>query len=136
MVWKFVNDRPIYAQIVEHIQLGIVSGAIPPGAAMPSVRVLAVEAEVNPNTMQKALAELETQGLLHTQRTTGRTVTEDEEMIIRLREKLAEDYIIQFFTGMQSLGIGRTEALRMLSAVSLPSAAPVMEDTTIAKEGN
>jgi DNA-binding transcriptional regulator YhcF (GntR family) len=103
---------------------------------MPSVRVLAVEAEVNPNTMQKALAELETQGLLHTQRQAGRTVTEDEEMIIRLREKLAEDYIVQFFTGMQSLGIGRTEAIRMLSAVTLPPAASPIEDTAIAKEVN
>jgi DNA-binding transcriptional regulator YhcF (GntR family) len=126
MVWKFTSDRPIYAQIVEQVQLGIVSGSYPPGAAMPSVRVLAVEAEVNPNTMQKALAELETQGLLHTQRTAGRTVTEDEDMIVRLRDKLAEDLIVQFFTGMGSLGIGRHEAIGMLSAASaqaLPAAA-------------
>ncbi|MDR0817684.1 MAG: GntR family transcriptional regulator [Clostridiales Family XIII bacterium] len=135
MVWKFTNDRPIYAQIVEQIQLGIVSGSFLPGAAMPSVRVLAVEAEVNPNTMQKALAELETQGLLHTQRTAGRTVTEDEQMIIRLREKLAEDYIIQFFTGMQSLGIGRTEAITMLSGITIPDRTPDTE-SSITREVN
>jgi len=81
---------------------------------MPSVRVLALEAGVNPNTMQKALAELESQGLLFTQRTSGRTVTTDERLIMELKEHIASGYIEQFFEGMQSLGIERSDAAGML----------------------
>jgi DNA-binding transcriptional regulator YhcF (GntR family) len=125
--WNFTEDRPIYSQIVEQIQVGILRGAYPPGSGMPSVRVLALEAEVNPNTMQKALAELETMGLLHTQRTAGRTVTEDGRMIEGLKRRLAEECISRFFFGMEGLGIGREEAIGMLrGAVSgqhLPEAA-------------
>jgi DNA-binding transcriptional MocR family regulator len=82
---------------------------------MPSVRALALEAEVNPNTMQKALAELETQGLLHTQRTSGRTVTSDEKLIIRLRTSAAQKLVEHYFAGMRALGFERKEALRILS---------------------
>jgi DNA-binding transcriptional regulator YhcF (GntR family) len=114
MKWHYDNSRPIYSQIVEQIERGIVTGIFPPGSGMPSVRMLAVEAEVNPNTMQKALAELETKGLLHTQRTAGRTVTEDSGMIQKLKKKLAEDHIDAFFTGMANLGIDRGEAIGML----------------------
>ncbi|MDR0519009.1 MAG: GntR family transcriptional regulator [Clostridiales Family XIII bacterium] len=114
MRWHYDNSRPIYSQIVEQIERGIVAGIFPPGSGMPSVRMLAVEAEVNPNTMQKALAELENKGLLHTQRTAGRTVTEDSGMIQKLKKKLAEDHIHAFFTGMANLGISSGEAIAML----------------------
>ena len=85
MAWDLDADRPIYAQLVERIQMQIVSGQYLPGGKLPSVRDLAAVAAVNPNTMQKAFAELERSGLIITQRTNGRTVTEDEEMIRKIR---------------------------------------------------
>ena len=86
MAWELDSDRPIYAQLVERIQTEIVSGYYPPGGKLPSVRELASVAAVNPNTMQKAFAELERSGLIVTQRTNGRTVTEDVEKINWIRE--------------------------------------------------
>ena len=115
MKWKFRGDRPIYAQLIEHLQRGILTGEYPPGSAVPSVRTLAIEAEVNPNTMQKALAELETQGLLHTHRTAGRTVTEDKTMIDKLKENLARMQVKSFFEGMKSIGIDATEAAKLIT---------------------
>ena len=116
MKWKFRGDRPIYAQLVEQLQRGILSGEFPPGAAVPSVRTLALEAEVNPNTMQRALAELETQGLLHTHRTAGRTVTEDLSMIDRTKMALAQAHIEAFFEGMRDIGIDEKEALKWIAS--------------------
>ena len=81
MAWELDADRPIYAQLVERIQKEIVSGKYQPGEKLPSVRDLAAVAAVNPNTMQKAFAELERSGLIVTQRTSGRAVTEDTELI-------------------------------------------------------
>ena len=81
MAWNLDSDRPIYAQLLERIQLQIVSGIYAPGDKLPSVRDLAAEASVNPNTMQKAFAELERSGLIETKRTSGRFVTEDKNMI-------------------------------------------------------
>ncbi len=115
MNWKFENNRPIYAQIVEEIQRLILVGTYPLGSSMPSVRQLAEEANVNPNTMQKAMAELESQGLLHTQRTSGRTVTTDERLIMDLKESIASGYIERYFEGMKSLGIERDTAVKMLT---------------------
>ena len=74
MKWQFSNDAPIYSQLIAQIKVGIVSGAFPPGERLPSVRDLATEAGVNPNTMQRALTELERDGLVYSQRTTGRFV--------------------------------------------------------------
>lgn len=104
MAWKLDSDRPIYIQLVEKIQTQIVSGYYPPGGKLPSVRELAAEAAVNPNTMQKAFAELERSGLIITQRTNGRTVTEDTELICRIRSCLAEEQVESFFAGMKELG--------------------------------
>jgi len=112
--WEFSNDRSISAQIVETIQKGVLTGLYPLGSNMPSVRVLALEAGVNPNTMQKAMAELESQELLYTQRTSGRTVTTNERLIMELKERMAADYIRHFFEGMQGLGIPRDEAVSLL----------------------
>ena len=78
MAWDLKSDRPIYSQLIEQIQLKIVSGVYPAGSKLPSVRDMASDASVNPNTMQRALAELENEGLLYSQRTNGRFVTEDE----------------------------------------------------------
>lgn len=81
MPWDLKPDRPIYTQLVEHIELMILSGVYPPGTKLPSVRDLAKEASVNPNTMQRALSKLEEDGLIITHRTSGRSITEDSGMI-------------------------------------------------------
>jgi len=119
MKWKLSGDRPIYAQLIEQLERAILTGEFPPGSDVPSVRMLAIEAEVNPNTMQKALAYLETKGLLFTHRTAGRTVTEDRNMIDNLKERLAREQINTFFEGMKSIGIGESEAKTMITSANI-----------------
>ena len=114
MKWQFSNDAPIYAQLIAQIKVGIVSGAFPPGERLPSVRDLATEAGVNPNTMQRALAELERDGLVYSQRTAGRFVTEDKDMIEAAKRGLAEAQIHAFLTAMTRLGYRREEILDLL----------------------
>lgn len=114
MAWILDADKPIYAQLVEIIKMQIVSGQYKAGDKFPSVRDLAAEASVNPNTMQKALAELERNGLITTQRTSGRTVTEDNEMIQKVRTQLADEYIRNFFRMMQKLGYSAEEILSLI----------------------
>jgi len=116
MAWELDSDRPIYLQLVERIQKLIISGYYPPGGRLPSVRELAAEAAVNPNTMQKAFAELERSGLIMTQRTNGRNVTEDEEMIDGIRRELADEHVVTFFAGMKELGYTRKEAIDLIEA--------------------
>ncbi len=116
MAWKLDSDRPIYTQLLEQIQMRIVSGQYPAGYRLPSVRELAAEAGVNPNTMQKALAELEQRGLLRSQRTAGRYVTEDAEFIRRIRQTLAREALTCFFRNMRHLGYEETEILSFLKA--------------------
>jgi len=96
--------------------MGILSGEYPPGSSVASVRVLALEAGVNPNTMQKALAELETLGLLNTHRSSGRTVTEDEELIAEHKKKVASGYIETYLSGMAGIGFRKEEAVRLLAS--------------------
>ena len=114
MKWQFSNDAPIYAQLIEQIKVGIVSGAFPPGERLPSVRDLATEAGVNPNTMQRALAELERDGLVYSQRTTGRFVAEDETMIETAKRSLAERHVKTFLAAMLRLGFQREEIMTLL----------------------
>ena len=114
MAWDLDSDRPIYAQLVERIQMQIVSGQYPPGGKLPSVRDLAAVAAVNPNTMQKAFAELERSGLIITQRTNGRTVTEDEELIRQIKAELAKEHVDAFFIKMKKLGYTEQEAVELL----------------------
>ncbi len=115
MSWSLDSDRPIFQQIVEHIQMQILSGKYAPGDKVPSVRDLAMEAAVNPNTMQKALSELERKGLVYTQRTSGRFITEDQEMIGRLKEEKANEAIETFFRCMEQIGYGKREVAAVLS---------------------
>ena len=114
MKWQFSNDAPIYTQLIEQIQVGIVAGAFPPGERLPSVRDLATEAGVNPNTMQRAFAELERDGLVYSQRTAGRFVTEDRAMIEQTKKALAECHIKQFLESMDQLGFQRDEVISLL----------------------
>ncbi len=104
MAWQFRNDIPIYTQLIAQIQQKIVSGALLPGERLPSVRDLASEAGVNPNTMQRALMEMEREELVYSQRTAGRFVTEDSERICKLRESLARNQVKDFLEGMYQLG--------------------------------
>ena len=114
MQWNFDGNAPIYSQLVEQMKLGIVSGEWLPGQRIPAVRELAVEAGVNPNTMQRALQELERQGLLFSQRTSGRFVTEDTEMIEDAKRTLANRHITAFIRQMQALGYTRQEIVALL----------------------
>lgn len=104
MPWTFENDRPIYTQLLEKIRLNIISGTYPIGSKLPSVRDLAADAAVNPNTMQKALAELERSGLIYSQRTSGRYVTEDASMIQKMKEDIAQEKIEEFMKLMRQIG--------------------------------
>lgn len=116
MAWNLDSDRPIYAQLLERIQLQIVSGIYQPGDKLPSVRELAAQASVNPNTMQKAFAELERSGLIITRRTSGRFVTEDTEMIAQIRTSLAREEINSFLQKMKSLGFEAPDIIRLLQS--------------------
>ena len=100
MAWELDSDRPIFIQIVERIQMEIISGKYSPGDKLPSVRDLAAVAAVNPNTMQKALTELERTGLVYSQRTSGRFITEDAKMIEELKNNLAQEQIKEFLENM------------------------------------
>lgn len=115
MPWNLDSDRPIFIQIIERIQMDIISGLYKPGDKLPSVRELAQEASVNPNTMQKALSELERTGLVYSQRTSGRFITEDTAMIDNLKSELAKELVTQFLENMQKLGIPQDEALSLIS---------------------
>lgn len=114
MGWAFEDNRPIYTQLLEHIQTNIISGAYPIGSKLPSVRELAQEASVNPNTMQKALSELERSGLIYSQRTAGRFVTEDAGMIRGKRAEIAEEKIRGFIELMKSLGFEPEHTLELI----------------------
>ncbi len=116
MAWNLDSDRPIYAQLLERIQLQIVSGIYQPGEKLPSVRDLAAEASVNPNTMQKAFAELERSGLILTRRTSGRFVTEDTDMIAQIRTSLAREEIHAFIRKMKGLGFEAQDIIAFLQS--------------------
>ena len=114
MKWQISNDAPVYAQLIEQIQVGIVSGVFAPGERLPSVRDLATEAGVNPNTMQRALQELESCGLLQAQRTAGRTVTADDTALQALRRRRAGTLAAEFLHQMQALGLTEAEIETLL----------------------
>ena len=115
MAWQFNSNRPIYVQIVDEIELRILNGTYEMGMRLPSVRDLAVLAAVNPNTMQRALAELEEMGLVSTQRNTGRTVTTDDSAVSRARDTKASLLAETFLMQMKALGLSRKEVLERLA---------------------
>lgn len=115
MPWDFDNNKPIYMQLVETLQFKIISGEIPIGERLSSVRELAEEAGVNPNTMQRALAELERQGLVFANRTSGRFVTEDKEHIRTLRNEYAISKIKEVTTALLKLGYKKEELLELIN---------------------
>lgn len=114
MKWHFTNDKPIYSQIVEQVKHLIVSGELKPGDRLAGVRDLAVEAEVNHNTMQRALSELERTGLIYSQRTNGRFVTENTELILSTKEEIANERILGFLQSMKQLGYTKDQITELL----------------------
>lgn len=114
MKWSFDNERPIYSQIVESMKLFIASGEMKPGGRVPPVRELAAEAGVNPNTMQRALMDLEREGLLKTVRTSGRYVTDDANVIEATKLSLAHKSAAVFLESMRRIGYGRDEIGELL----------------------
>ena len=114
MEWKIRSDLTSYTQLVEQIKLGIVSGSLLPGERLMSVRDMATEAGVNPNTMQRALQELERDGMVYSQRTAGRFVTENMQVIERAKKKFAEEQLRSFLGAMKKLGYQREEIFALL----------------------
>ena len=114
MAWILDDTRPIYLQIEDLIKTNIIAGVYQPGQKLPSVRDLAAEASVNPNTMQKALTELERSGLVYTQRTSGRFITEDISKMTELKEQLAREQIQLFLKNMEQLWLSRDDIRRLL----------------------
>ena len=114
MEWDFRNDQPIYSQLTQRLTEAIVSGIYAPGEKLPSVRELALEAGVNPNTVQRALTELEREGLVFSQRTAGRFVTENENMIVNAKLRIADERVSEFLRSMKTLGCGRQEIISLI----------------------
>ena len=105
MEWNFKNGIPIYSQIIDEMTMRIASNVYGPGDKLPSVRELAMDAGVNPNTMQRALAELERRGLVYSERTSGRYVTDDEDILRGLHEALAKNYFEEFAGKLHKIGM-------------------------------
>ena len=107
---RFDTSRPIYAQIVERLKAKILAGVYPPGG-----RDLAAAAGVNPNTMQRALAQLEAEGLVRTERTTGRFVTEDTALLEKLRDETARAVTAEYLEKMRGIGYGPAQAAALVT---------------------
>ena len=114
MQWSIDSERPVYIQLVEQIQGGIISGYFQPGDKLPSVRDLAKDAEVNPNTMQRALVELERTGLVYTNRTSGRYITSEIKIVKKLKGQSARSVVEDFLGKMKQLGFEEEEILDIL----------------------
>lgn len=121
MEWIIKTDRPVYIQLMEQIQQRVLCGEYPLGSRLPSVRDLAAEAEVNPNTMQKALTELERTGLVYAKRTSGRFITEDEGLVMEMRETIAQTKMTEFIHEMEKLGFTVEEICRILQKIEKES---------------
>lgn len=117
MDWNISAGRPVYLQLIEQLQAAIVAGALPAGARVPPVRELAAEAGVNPNTMQRALQDLEGRGLIQTQRTAGRTVTTDTRLLEELRSGQARALAKTFWRQMQTLGLDAEQVQALLQQI-------------------
>lgn len=114
-MWNFNNDKPVYIQIVEEIKIKIITGEYTAGQRIPSVRELAEEARVNPNTMQKALAQTEREGLILSMRTSGKYITNDTEKINSLKSETAEKETDSYLQKMFKLGFNQNEIIDIIS---------------------
>ena len=114
----FDNNIPIYLQLVEQIKIDIISGKISFGERLPSVREFAIQMKVNPNTMQKALSELESMNLIYTERTNGKYVTKDKKIIEKLKDEYAMTLANSYFQGMKKIGLGKADSIKYLERIS------------------
>ena len=117
MNFQFDNNIPIYIQLVEQLKKYIISKKIQPGERLPSVRELALQTKVNPNTMQKALVELENLKLIYTERTNGKYVTKDQKLIDKYKEQYAYELANKYFSSMESIGFSKNETLEYLKKI-------------------
>ena len=114
MNWKFAGDRPVYQQIMENIRGAVLRGELPPGGRVPSVRELAMQAQVNPKTMQRALTELEREGLLVGGGTSGRTVTKDQAVLARMRQEVLDSLARECTEKFRVFGITPAQAAEII----------------------
>ena len=114
MNWNITAGRPVYVQLVEQLELSLVAGEFPPGSRIPPVRELAADAGVNPNTMQRALTELEREGLLVSGGTSGRSVTQDEAVLVAMREQTLEELARECAEKFMTFGVTPTQAAQLL----------------------
>ena len=116
MSWEFQDHLPIYAQLMDTLKRRIITGRYLPGEKLPSVRELAAEAGINPNTVQRAFSELEREGLIYTQHATGKYVTENADEIKSARQALAKTQVAEFLSNMQSLGYSVGDVIVLLQS--------------------
>ena len=118
MEFTFDNNIPIYIQLLEYLKIYLISGVFKSGDKLPSVRDFANTFKVNPNTMQKALSELEDMKLIYTERTNGKYVTKDEKLIERLKDEYALTLAKSYFDGMKKIGLGKADSIKYLERIS------------------
>lgn len=118
MAWEFESGRPIYLQVAEIVRKRVISGEYPQGSRLPAVRDLAVEAGVNPNTMQRALLTLEESQIVHSQSTAGRFVTEDMELLEQMKYQTARKSVLDFIRHMEELGYSSEELVQLITKVT------------------
>ncbi|MCR4952732.1 MAG: GntR family transcriptional regulator [Treponema sp.] len=136
MEYHFTDEKPIYAQLLDFFKIEIISGERAEGSRVESVRELAVKAKVNPNTMQKALTELERIGLIKTERTSGRFVTDDKEKIATMRTEFANSEILAFLKKMELLGFNKAQVIKLIDKNDAENAANATDATISDKTAN
>lgn len=115
---SFDNNIPIYVQLMEYLKIYLMSGVFKAGDKLPSVRDFAINFKVNPNTMQKALAELEEMNLIYTERTNGKFVTKDNKLIEKLKDEYAMTLAKSYFQGMKKIGLSKADSIKYLEGIS------------------
>jgi len=118
MEFTFDNNIPIYIQLLEYLKIYLISGVFKSGDKLPSVREFATTFKVNPNTMQKALVELENMKLIYTERTNGKYVTQDTKIIEKLKDEYAMELAKSYFQGMKRIGLGKADSIKYLEGIS------------------
>ena len=117
MEFTFDNNIPIYIQLLDYLKIYLISGVFKCGDKLPSVREFATTFKVNPNTMQKALTELEDMKLIYTERTNGKYVTNDEKIIEKLKDEYAITLAKSYFQGMKRIGLGKADSIKYLEGI-------------------
>jgi len=118
MDFTFENNIPIYIQLLDYMKIYLISGIFKSGEKLPSVREFATTFKVNPNTMQKALAELENMNLIYTERTNGKYVTKNTELIEKLKDEYAVTLAKSYFQGMKRIGLGKADLIKYLEGIN------------------